>query len=379
MLCVVVLGLYSANPVANRLLAAFIGLETLHLFLHYFILTDHSVSPAVMRLVFNARILAGPALYLYACAITRHWFRWRAQRLFHLWVVLPPLAMSLFLFPGEQAVYTYNFDEGATERSLSWRWTAMSIYHSVVIIGYAAFALRQLSRHRLRLEHALSAVEDDVNLHWLRCLIIGLITAQGIHMGLNVLALTDLVGTLAPARFLNTLTTIVMVYLIALGGLRQPVVFTSTVRAALAGVGDNGNGGGTARRDKYARSGLGETRRREIWKELQQLLRSARVHLDPDLDLPGLAQRLQIRPQELSETINTEYQGTFYELINYHRIEAAKQLLEQPGPGRRKMLDIALSVGFNSLSTFYSHFKKYTGITPTEYRARSQRRSGIPA
>jgi AraC-like DNA-binding protein len=196
------------------------------------------------------------------------------------------------------------------------------------------------------------------------------------HMGLNALALTDIVGTLEPARFLNTLTTIVMVYLIALGGLRQPVVFTHTVRAALEGVGDDDRG---ARRDKYARSGLCEERRREIWKVLQHLLQTDRVHLDPELDLPGLARRLQIRPQELSETINTEYRGTFYELINSHRIEAARQLLEQPGAGRRKMLDIALSVGFNSLSTFYSHFRKFTGTTPTEYRARNRRRAGVPA
>ena len=50
------------------------------------------------------------------------------------------------------------------------------------------------------------------------------------------------------------------------------------------------------------------------------------------------------------------------------RVEAAKQLLQDGASPRRKMLDIALSVGFSSQSTFYQQFKKATGTTPTAYR-----------
>lgn len=368
MLCVVVLSLYSVNALANRLLAGFIGLASLHLLLLYFIIDPRGLSLAFMAYLFPLRVLEGPALYLYACAITEPEFKLRPGLGLHLLVFLPPFIANLVLVRSVQ-LPAYDFHAGVPD-SISRFLTALLIYHSLVIIAYATAALRQLSRHRYRLEQALS-VMDGVSLNWLKVLLIGLIAMQGLHLVLNALRLEHVVHTLQPARFLNTFTTIVMIYLISLGGLRQPKVFTEAVCAALEGVGDRDGSPAVRRGGKYVRSGLSEERRREIWRQLQGLLHTQRVYLDMELSLPGLAQRLGIRPQELSETINTEYHGTFYELINFHRIEAAKALLQQPDAKRRKMLDVALSVGFSSLSTFYNQFRKFTQSTPTEYRRQS--------
>ena len=47
------------------------------------------------------------------------------------------------------------------------------------------------------------------------------------------------------------------------------------------------------------------------------------------------------------------------------KLQEAKRLLSDTDD---KIIDIAYSVGFGSLSPYYSFFKKEIGITPTEYR-----------
>ncbi|HHY77565.1 MAG TPA: methylphosphotriester-DNA--protein-cysteine methyltransferase family protein [Clostridiales bacterium] len=51
--------------------------------------------------------------------------------------------------------------------------------------------------------------------------------------------------------------------------------------------------------------------------------------------------------------------------ISKMRVDKAKMLLKQGDIG---ILDIAYSVGYGSLSTFYRCFKDQTGYTPNEYR-----------
>ena len=57
---------------------------------------------------------------------------------------------------------------------------------------------------------------------------------------------------------------------------------------------------------------------------------------------------------------------SFFEFVNTVRVhEAARLLCEEPD---RNILDIAMTVGFNSKSTFNLAFKRATGMTPSHYR-----------
>jgi AraC-like DNA-binding protein len=57
----------------------------------------------------------------------------------------------------------------------------------------------------------------------------------------------------------------------------------------------------------------------------------------------------------------------FFDFINQYRVEEAKKLLADVET-KRSILDIALMVGFNSTSTFYTAFKKFTGDSPVKFR-----------
>lgn len=373
LLCVVILSLPSGNPAASRLLAAFVGLESLHLFLLHLHAVNAAQPPLPwLRLLFCLRLLDGPVLYLYVRALTEPGFRGRPRQAIHLWALLPALFWFgyLVLEPGWLQRSTLELQRLPST-------IYMSVCQSLILLGYGIAALRQLSAHERRLQQVLSTVET-LNLRWLRWLIVGLIAVATLHVLLDTLRLLGLVD--ASVKYLvNLSVTILLIYLISIGGLRQPQVFTGAVREALRAVTPpadplpEADGG---ERPKYQKSGLDEARSAQIAQRLRRLLDDERCYLEPTLDLPSLARRLAVRPQELSEVISTVFGSTFYELINHSRVEAAKTLLQGDEGRRRKMLDIALSVGFSSQSTFYSQFKKLTGSTPVTYRDDGQRRAG---
>ncbi len=102
-------------------------------------------------------------------------------------------------------------------------------------------------------------------------------------------------------------------------------------------------------------------------EKLLQKTTAEKLYLDPALTLSSLADHIGINPHDLSYIINNGLQKNFYQFINELRTEEAKRLLLSEEAKRLDMSGIAIRAGFNSRTTFYSSFKKATGITPTEY------------
>jgi transcriptional regulator GlxA family with amidase domain len=53
------------------------------------------------------------------------------------------------------------------------------------------------------------------------------------------------------------------------------------------------------------------------------------------------------------------------EFLNRLRIQSASDLLRSTN---KSMIDLAFASGFQSLSAFNKQFKRYTGLSPREYR-----------
>ncbi len=85
--------------------------------------------------------------------------------------------------------------------------------------------------------------------------------------------------------------------------------------------------------------------------------------IDAEIKKLGLSQRRVI------DVFKEEYGITPKVYIDYLRLEEAKKMLAETD---EDILNIALSVGFNSLSAFYNFFKTYTSMTPKAYRRGKQ-------
>ncbi|MCP4302683.1 MAG: helix-turn-helix domain-containing protein, partial [Gammaproteobacteria bacterium] len=126
-----------------------------------------------------------------------------------------------------------------------------------------------------------------------------------------------------------------------------------------------------AQKLKYAKSGLRGQQLLEYKDRLEQIMRSQQTYLRPDLTLPKLAGAVDCSVNHLSQVINSGFGMSFFDYLNQHRIEHARELLTKLDGQSDAVLNIAFTVGFNSNSAFYAAFKKCVGQTPAQYR-RSQ-------
>lgn len=91
------------------------------------------------------------------------------------------------------------------------------------------------------------------------------------------------------------------------------------------------------------------------------------LYLDPSLTLSVLSNKIGISTHELSYVLNNGLDKNFYQFINELRTEEAKTLLLSEDTKHLDMLGVATRAGFNSKTTFFTTFKKATGMTPGAY------------
>jgi AraC-like DNA-binding protein len=105
-------------------------------------------------------------------------------------------------------------------------------------------------------------------------------------------------------------------------------------------------------------------------EKLSNLMFSEKIFLDESLNLPKLADKMQISSHKLSYLLNEGFGENFFQFVNRHRIDEAKRLLISPKYEQLSMIGIAFESGFSSKTTFNTTFKKITGISPSEYIAK---------
>jgi AraC-like DNA-binding protein len=106
----------------------------------------------------------------------------------------------------------------------------------------------------------------------------------------------------------------------------------------------------------------------EYAKKVLDYMQSNKPYLAPELTLEELATQLSLKHRILSQTINESPGHNFYEFINRYRIKEASRLLTNPKDEKIAVLEVLYEVGLNSKSSFNTLFKKYTGLTPGDFR-----------
>jgi AraC-like DNA-binding protein len=94
-----------------------------------------------------------------------------------------------------------------------------------------------------------------------------------------------------------------------------------------------------------------------------------RSYAEP-LDVPALARRANVSRAHFNRCFADAFGVTPHRYLLTRRLERAKALLRG---GELTVTEVCLAVGFTSLGSFSTQFRRFVGESPSGYRARARR------
>jgi AraC-like DNA-binding protein len=121
-------------------------------------------------------------------------------------------------------------------------------------------------------------------------------------------------------------------------------------------------------KEKYAGSRLTQEALKTLKDKLWSYMKSNERYLDSELNINDLSNELNLPSKILSQVINEGYDCNFFDFVNEFRVDAAKSLFKNQTDENMTIQEVMYDSGFNSKSSFNTAFKKFTGVTPTQFK-----------
>ncbi|WP_068414317.1 AraC family transcriptional regulator [Labrenzia sp. OB1] len=219
---------------------------------------------------------------------------------------------------------------------------------------YLVWITRLQARHIAQLKQHFAST-DGLELRWIVVLAFALGSYVVQTVAGEILVLSGLQDPIGP--LLDSFLVLIIVSSLALWSLRP----SPELQHATESLGEVAEHQGK----KYEKSALGADQSERIARKLLRAMQEDHLYRDPNLTLHSLSAHVGVSLNYVSQTLNENLGQSFFEFVNGWRVKEAIPLIEA---GKTTVLAIAYEVGFNSRSSFYSAFKRSTGMTPTAYK-----------
>ncbi|MCZ4282524.1 AraC family transcriptional regulator [Kiloniella laminariae] len=144
-----------------------------------------------------------------------------------------------------------------------------------------------------------------------------------------------------------------------------PVLLTLGLMATLAGQGRSPEAEAASVPEPDVR--LAEEDDFEVFDKINSLLSTKEIYRDFDLNLDRLARKSAIPARRISEAINRVKGQNISQFVNELRVGEACRLLKNT---EARITDVMFEAGFLTKSNFNREFKRVTGLSPKDWRAR---------
>jgi AraC-like DNA-binding protein len=338
------------NRQSNILLAAFLFSQIMLLFnaecFRYF----HEIYTYYPHLFFIGSpffFIAAPSFYLYVKSLAFSDFVLNKRHLLHAL----PFLFVLIIFTTAYHIYSAEtkrvlLDSNYFLKSFQWYY---QLIVQIYILGYNLAALFILGNYRKKIKQEYSSVER-INLSWLSFILYGFIFACCTSI-LSFFSFPFDIDTRGKIYLINFLAFFIFFNFIFFKALIQPDLFI-----------------GVKETQWQKRPFLSKALEKKYLNKLLTFMNTEKPYLVPEITLFDLSKQVSIPNRALSEIINSSLNQNFYDFINSYRVKESKRLLENQDNKHKTVLEILYAVGYNSKSSFNVAFKKYTGMTPSQFK-----------
>jgi AraC-like DNA-binding protein len=336
--------------VANKMLGLFLAAFSLINIRNIFESNGILIPFTYVSLISNALIpMIGPSIYLYVRALVSETGTLKKKQLRHF---LPALLYLVLLhIPYLLGIDSHQALEA--EKVLLIVASILQLAILIVLIGYLIQAIKTLMTINVKIRNQYSQTER-LGVNWISALLMSIIL---------ILSIWTLVFSADISIFRDARSQLSLeLFWLAIGILGYGIGYFCLLHPEILTL-------NLLPQEKNSDKKLIEDfKLSPMIGQLTKLMSQEKPFLNPELNLQQLANLLKIKPKQLTYVVNTGLNQSFYDFVNYHRIEHIKMKLRLPESTNQKLEVIAYESGISSSSTFNRLFKKFEKMTPKEYR-----------
>lgn len=319
----------SFKPYHNKVLAIFFLTQMLGIV--YWMLEKHELNTPIVQILDVFTLLWAPSLYLYAQALTKKKSKPNIYDLIHS----SPFIL-FFLYTIVRV--TFNLPK-----------ISFNIIVSAQVIIYNLVGIYILITYHRKVKNNFSTDESIIR-KWVAIALIGYTIACFFPYLPYLLGFLENTSSVVKS-VIAFLPFLIFFNILFLNAIENPVVIHELPKE-----------------ERYKGSSLTENMAQEYLKKLDILVNEKHCFLEPELTLGDLSEMSGIPSRYLSQIINQYKNKSFFDYINGLRVNYACNLLLTDN--RKNILEILYESGFNSKTSFNTSFKKHTGLSPSEYKAK---------
>ncbi|MDR1182800.1 MAG: helix-turn-helix domain-containing protein [Bacteroidales bacterium] len=243
-----------------------------------------------------------------------------------------------------------------------WPLTTLEYLFYITLWSYSFVAIYYVIRYKKQINQSYSFDSHKINLSWLLIVIIGYFITYNLLM-LIIKTYFEKLDYEELLVFING-AQLIFIYLLSYFGFLQQQLISDKKSVVLSKFVIK-----EADSNTYQKSGLKEiTKVEENLKKLINCMNTFEPWKDNELSVTKLSELTGIPKHYITQILNDNLQKNFYTFINEYRTEYVKKLIISPKYSHWSIVSIAYESGFNSKAAFNNFFKKYTGMTPSQYK-----------